>query len=130
MKTHNVLNGNIVHGDHIGQALGFPTANLQTADPLPPDGVYVARMSWRDGDRYGMLDIGLRPTVDGKEQRVEIHLLDFHGDLYGEKVQIETLHFLRKEQKFADTNALRRQLDADLEATRNYLDRNHLKNEE
>lgn len=130
METHNILNGNIVHGDHIGKTLGFPTANLQTADPLPPDGVYIARMSWKDGTRYGMLDIGLRPTVGGKEQRVEIHLLDFHGDLYGKKVRIETLHFLRKEQKFADTDALRRQLDADLEATRNYLGQNHLKNEE
>lgn len=129
MKTHNLLNGSIIHGDHLGRSLGYPTANLQTADCLPANGVYVARMKWESGERYGMLNIGLRPTVNGNEQRVEIHLLDFQGDLYGKWVQLEILHFLRKEQKFAGIDALRRQLDSDLQETRNFLNQNHLKNE-
>lgn len=125
MQIHNILNGSIVPGDRLGRTLGYPTANLQTADPLPADGVYVARMIRTGGCLYGMLNIGHRPTVEGKEQRVEIHLLDFHGDLYGEKVRIEILHFLRKEQKFAGLDALRLQLDNDLQETRKFLSQNH-----
>ena len=129
MELFNSLNGNIVHGDHIGRTIGFPTANLQTADTLPPNGVYVACLKWKNGKRYGMLNIGLRPTLGGSAQRVEIHLLDFQGELYGEKVQLDILYFLRKEQKFAGMEALRKQLENDLLETRKYLTQHNLTNE-
>lgn len=129
MEIHNILNGNIVHGDHIGRTIGYPTANLQTEDTLPTDGVYVARLCWKSHRHYGMLDVGTRPTLNGKEKRVEIHLLDFQGNLYDEKVRLEILYFLRKEMKFSTMDALKKQLDADLSETRNFLLQNHLKNE-
>ena len=115
------LHGTIVPGDRIGRTIGFPTANLQTADPLPEDGVYAAVLHWKGGCRYGMLDIGMRPTLDGKNRRVEMHLLDFSGDLYGESVEITPLHFLRENRKFTDTEALRKQLMADRQLVREHL---------
>ena len=121
---HQTLHGTIVHGDRIGRTIGFPTANLQTEDPLPEHGVYVARMDWKSGNGYGMLNIGTRPTVEGTSLRVEMHLLDFHGDLYGETVSVQLLHFLRKEKKFAGTEELRQQLSDDRRQTEAFL-RNH-----
>ncbi|MBO7624825.1 MAG: riboflavin kinase [Bacteroidales bacterium] len=118
---HQTLHGTIIHGDRIGRTIGFPTANLQTADPLPERGVYVARMVWKSGSGYGMLNIGTRPTVNGTTLRVEMHLLDFQGDLYGETVSVQLLHFLRQEMRFAGTEALRQQLLADRQQTEAYL---------
>ena len=118
---NKTLHGTIIHGDRIGRTIGFPTANLQTTDPLPERGVYVARMTWDAGHGFGMLNIGTRPTVGGATLRVEMHLLDFQGDLYGKEVSVRLLHFLRSEMKFADTETLRRQLMADRRQTEEYL---------
>lgn len=122
MDKYATLHGIIVQGDRIGRTIGFPTANLQTAGPLPEDGVYAAVMQWKGGRFYGMLDIGLRPTMDGKDRRVEMHLLDFNGILYGETVAITPLHFLRGNRKFADTGALRAQLALDRQLICHYLE--------
>ena len=68
-----------------------------------------------------MLYIGNRPTVGGTEKRVEMHLLDFNGELYGQSVSIQIIHFLRKEKKFEQTSALQEQLRADRKQTEEYL---------
>ena len=109
------LQGVIVHGDRIGRSIGFPTANISTADPLPAGGAYLARMRWDDGDGYGILNIGTRPTVGGTETRVEIHLMDFKGNLYGKKVEVQLLRFMREEHKFDSLHTLRQQLRHDLQ---------------
>ena len=119
--NRQILHGTIIHGDRIGRTIGFPTANLQTTDPLPERGVYVARMTWDEGQGFGMLNIGTRPTVGGATLRVEMHLLDFQGDLYGKRVSVRLLYFLRSEMKFAGTETLRRQLMADRRQTEDYL---------
>lgn len=121
MTDFTVLHGYIARGDQIGRTLGFPTANLCTTDFLPVNGVYVACMRWDGMVRYGMLNIGTRPTVEGKEQRVEMHLFGFCGNLYGKHADIEPLYFLRKEQKFSDTEQLRKQLESDREQSVRYL---------
>ena len=119
------LHGIVAHGDALGRTIGFPTANLETPDPLPPHGTYVAEMEWQSHVYFGVLNIGLRPTVHGKELRVEIHLLDFKGTLYGEKVTITPLLFLREERKFDSVEALKQQITADVAIARDYL--NHIR---
>ena len=108
-------------GDKIGVQLGFPTANLQvTGLALPPNGVYAARTRWRDQIYRVALNIGLRPTVASAlpELRVEAHLLDFTGNLYGEELELDIIAKLRDEQRFASLEALRQQIAHDVAAVR------------
>ena len=70
-KKYQPLRGKIIHGDALGRTLGFPTANLQTTDLLPDNGVYIAQLEWNTKLYQGILNIGFRPTVQGCEQRVE-----------------------------------------------------------
>lgn len=110
---YNKITGIIIHGDAFGQTIGFPTANVKTNDPLPENGVYIATMEWNSKQYNGILNIGTRPTIHGKDLRIEIHLLDFNKNLYGETVSIKPLLFLRKEKKFEKTEELQQQINAD-----------------
>jgi riboflavin kinase / FMN adenylyltransferase len=109
--------GKIITGDKLGRQFGFPTANLDvTGLVLPPHGVYSAITKWNDGIYHVALNIGVRPTVaTGKpELRVEAHLLDFEGDLYGQELEIEIGEKLRDEKKFASPEELRQQIAQDI----------------
>ena len=135
------LAGKVVRGDQLGQKLGFPTANLDVSDLLlPPNGVYAARATHRtgaapvsnqfpapaeqkDGDRRdagptyrAVLNIGRRPTVQNPTPvlRVEVHLLDFSGDLYGRELEITFAAKLRDEKKFASLDELKAQISRDV----------------
>jgi len=112
--------GPVVPGRQLGRQLGFPTANI---DPdglqLPPDGVYAGTV--RTGGRAfrGVINLGVRPTVSAGDARaLEVHLLDFNGDLYGAEVEVEFAKFLRAEEKFASVEALRAQIARDVVAAR------------
>src|SRR5277367_5894785 len=111
------ISGCVVEGDRLGRRLGFPTANLDaTGMVLPPNGVYSGCVK-RTGKLYHVaLNIGFRPTVAAAkpELRVEAHLLDFDGDLYGEELEIEIGEKLRDEQKFASAKELRAQITRDI----------------
>jgi riboflavin kinase/FMN adenylyltransferase len=115
------ISGPVIEGDRIGRQLGFPTANLDTGGlALPPNGVYaglttVGRRNYRVG-----LNIGFRPTIaSGKPQlRVEAHLLDFNGTLYGEELEIKIGEKLRPEKKFASSAQLCEQIGRDLATLR------------
>ncbi len=113
--------GSVMTGDKIGRQLGFPTANLDvTGLVLPPNGVYAAgtKLNYQ---RYRVaLNIGLRPTVTTKEPqlRVEAHLLDFSGDLYGMEMEMEISAKLRAEQRFASLSKLQEQIVQDVAAVR------------
>ncbi|HEU5397109.1 MAG TPA: bifunctional riboflavin kinase/FAD synthetase, partial [Verrucomicrobiae bacterium] len=115
------LSGKVVVGDKLGQKIGFPTANLDVRDlVLPPNGVY-AGFTRLHRHRYRVaLNIGLRPTVaTGRpELRVEAHLLDFAGDLYGQEIEVEIREKLREEQKFASVTDLTQQIAKDVAAVR------------
>ncbi len=126
------LLGRVVHGDARGRLLGFPTANLNPLHELhPPPGVYACRASRleRASDRgtaprlEAVTHIGPRPTVDGEsgEMRVEVHLLDFEGDLYGSHLEVEFFTQLRGPERFADLEALRAQIARDVTAARKAL---------
>ena len=109
------IEGTVVRGRQLGRTIGFPTANLQVEriEGAGPDGVYAA---WflLDGARLPcMLNIGSHPTLPGGGHRVEAHLLQYEGDLYGRRAAVETVHFLRGEQKFSSPEALRAQLEYD-----------------
>ena len=113
--------GRVVEGDRIGRRLGFPTANLgATGLVLPPNGVYAA-VTQAQGRFYRVaLNIGWRPTVAAAapQLRVEAHLLDFEGDLYGSELELELGLKLRDEMRFASPGELRIQIERDVAAVR------------
>ncbi len=125
--------GEVVHGDHLGRELGFPTANLDLHHELhPPVGVWACRarrVRTATDDGVGpalaaVANIGHRPTVTGarsERPRVEVHLLDFEGDLYGEFIELEFVAFLRGEQRFPSKDALSDQIRRDVESARAVL---------
>jgi riboflavin kinase/FMN adenylyltransferase len=113
----------VKHGDHRGRLLGFPTANLPLGDHMRPRaGVYAVQARLADGAvRPGVANLGDRPTVGGSDFRLETHLFDFAGDLYGKRLEVALLHFLRPEMKFPDLDALKRQIAADAADARGRL---------
>lgn len=110
---HFMLKGEIVKGNNLGEKIGFPTANLSIKESyklLPKTGSYIVKSELENQTVYGMMNIGYNPTVKGKKQTIEIHFFDFNKDLYGKKIQIDVLKFLRDEQKFDSVEVLKKQL--------------------
>lgn len=111
--------GVVVAGDRLGRTIGFPTANVKVPQgKLLPAGVFAVSLLLGDTAASGMANVGRRPTVSGSETRLEVHVFDFEGDLYGREVQVTFEGFLRGEQKFAGLDDLRRQLAEDQRAAR------------
>lgn len=119
----HVLTGVVEKGDQRGRTLGFPTANLgQVAVMLPAAGVYAIRVdAGAHGSRGGVANIGVRPTIGGDAIRIEAHLFDFEGDLYGATLDVALVARLRGEQRFAGLPELRAQIARDAEAARRAL---------
>ncbi len=115
------ISGPVVHGNEIGRTIGFPTANIKPEKGLllPSNGVYAA-LTWVDGKAYpGILNIGLRPTIEHSVGiNIEVNLFDFHADIYGQTIVTELHHFLRSEKKFNGLDELKAQLQQDKEQTR------------
>lgn len=111
------LNGTIVSGRRVGHKLGYPTANLQPDDPdklVPANGVYAVRVEIGGQSYGGMLNIGLRPTLDnGDDRSIEVHILDFHRDIYGQSLRLTFVQRIRSERKFDSLDALSLQLRQD-----------------
>jgi riboflavin kinase / FMN adenylyltransferase len=111
------LSGEVVHGAGRGQSIGFPTANLAPlGDLLPGMGVYAVR-GFLAGGRVlgGAANIGRKPTFGAESLTVEVHLFDFHGELYGQRLAVEFLEQLRPEQRFPSVAALSEQIGRDIE---------------
>jgi len=119
-RDYTIL-GTVVPGDELGKKLGYPTANLSAhSEQFPPNGVYLAE-AWIHGVLYhGVVNLGYRPTVSsGKSERVlEVYLLDFDRDIYGEDVEVRFARYLRPEQKFDSMEALVRQIELDVQQAR------------
>ena len=116
------LTGIVVKGNHLGHQIGFPTANIKVLDSyklIPANGVYGVRVKYKEEVYKGMLNIGMRPTIGGAEKTVEVHIIDFELDLYGEELSIYFDSWIRDEQKFEHIAALKRQLEKDKRAVLN-----------
>lgn len=116
------LEGTVVPGDQRGRAMGFPTANLETdKELLPAEGVYVVKVRHNLQEYGGVVNLGMRPTFAGSHPTIEVHLLDYTGDLYGERLRIYFLERLRGEVKFANAEELSDAIAADVLAARQIL---------
>src|SRR5258708_683523 len=122
---HHFIDGTVVHGDARGREIGFPTANLQSANELlPPAGVYATAAAVGGIEHPSVTNIGTRPTFAGSGTvRVETHLLDGSRDLYDAKVRLSFVQRLRDERAFPDVDAPRAQIDADCRAAQRLFDR-------
>lgn len=123
------LSGVVQKGQNLGEKLGFPTANISVTDPLklvPRDGVYAVRIEIKQKKYQGMANIGTKPTVDGKYHGIEVHIHDFSGDLYNERLKIHFVERIRNEQQFESLEALRVQIKEDSKATR-YVFAKHIR---
>jgi riboflavin kinase/FMN adenylyltransferase len=118
------LNGLVIHGDKLGKTIGFPTANLQIEEAyklVPGDGVYAVKVIVRGKEFNGMLNIGKRPTVDGSNRKIEVHIIGFNDDIYAEKISIAFKKKIRDEKKFKSLDHLKIQLQKDKETILNVL---------
>ncbi len=116
------IEGEVVHGAHRGQTLGFPTANLKTANEvIPAFGVYAVVADVGGRSVKGVASIGIRPTFDSGPVSIEVYLFDVHEDLYGEAVNLSFIKRLRGEEKFANADALIRQIRKDVQDARDVL---------
>ena len=111
------LAGTVVHGAGIGRVLGFPTANIVLAceeQMLPLDGVYETDVTIAGETFKGVMNIGVKPTVSGKERTLEVHIIGFEGDIYEKDITVSFVRRLRGEQVFDNVNALRFQIEVDV----------------
>lgn len=127
------LSGRVVAGDRRGRQLGFPTANIHLnrrafaqcgSRSAPVAGVFAVQVFGLDHEPLqGVANIGVRPTVDGTQCRLEVHILDFEGDIYGRHVQVEFLTKLRDEVRFESLEALKQQIRRDVVRARDFFER-------
>ena len=116
-RRHSI-SGTVESGDRRGRTIGFPTANLgAVTEVLPPDGVYAVFA----GERPAVMNVGVRPTVDGTSRRIEVHLFDFQGDLYGQPMRVHLVRRIREEKKFSGLEELKAQIARDAAAARGIL---------
>ena len=119
------LSGTVVKGNAIGRTIGFPTANLELGNAkkiIPADGVYSVWVTV-DGTSYkGMMNIGKKPTINNQARTLEVHLLEFEQDIYGEAICIEFVNKIRDEIKFTDILKLQQQLLLDKENVKKILE--------
>jgi riboflavin kinase/FMN adenylyltransferase len=117
------LSGEVVHGAERGRRIGFPTANIAVPPQLvlPPNGVYACFACVGGQRRPAVTNIGIRPTFTDPERTVEAHVLDFSGDLYGQRLRLELVEFLRPETRFDTIAGLVAQISADAETARRLL---------
>lgn len=129
------MSGVVIHGDHRGRELGFPTANLRPEPHklIPANGIYAVRVTVPDAESTGgdsaagsrvyngVTSIGVRPTFNGKERLVEAHLFDVNPDLYGKRITIDFIAYQRGEERFANVDALIEQMGADAQQARQIL---------
>ena len=125
-----MLTGEVTKGRGLGKQLSFPTANIKIDEDykiIPKQGSYIICSNINDAVVYGMMNIGVNPTVNGIKQTIEVHFFDFQKDIYGEIIQIDLLHRIRDEEKFESVEALKVQLAKDKEKAFDYISKHHAK---
>lgn len=125
LGRYYMLNGTVIQGDKRGREIGYPTANLRPEHPkkiIPENGVYAVKVRVNGTWHGGMMNIGVRPTFDGSEQTLEVHIFNFDEDIYGKSVQVRFLKRLRDEKKFKGIQDLKNQLKQDENKAKKVLD--------
>jgi riboflavin kinase / FMN adenylyltransferase len=125
LGRHWSMQGVVAEGQRLGRTIGFPTVNLALGVLLEPArGVYAVTVRTADGVRHrGVANLGRRPTVnEGMESRLEAHIFDYAGDLYGQRIEVALHAYLREERKFAGLDALKAQIAADAAEARRLLE--------
>jgi len=124
------LQGEVIEGDKLGRTLGFPTANLALNDSdklIPASGVYAVKVELNENglirQKLGMMNIGYRPTVNGRERRIELHIFHFDEEIYHQILKVSLIAYTRKEKKFAGLEALKIQLEQDRQHITQLLNR-------
>ncbi|MGB8855742.1 MAG: bifunctional riboflavin kinase/FAD synthetase [Burkholderiales bacterium] len=118
------ISGRVMHGKKLGREIGFPTANIQMRHNRPPlAGIFAVHLHVAEnGLMRGVASLGLNPTVsDSRAAKLEVHVFDFNGDLYGRHVRVEFLKKLRDEEKYSDMEKLKKQIQADADNARAFL---------
>lgn len=118
LGRHYSVLGIVETGQKLGRTIGFPTANIKISEPhklLPLDGVYAVKVRVEGGLYLGMMNIGFRPTVNGINRTVEVHLFDFEKDIYNKDITVFFVQRIRSEKKFAGIEELKKQLAQDKE---------------
>ena len=116
--------GKVVRGEQLGRKIGFPTANISienTQKIIPKNGVYIVEGSWQGKTHQGMMNIGTKPTVDGKNTTTEVHFFNINQDLYDLEITISICEFIREEVKFNSIDELKTQLQKDKTTSLNYF---------
>lgn len=119
-----VLNGKVVKGNQLGRTINFPTANIEIREDyklIPKNGVYVVTVNVNNESVFGMMNIGVKPTLGENKLSIEVHLLNFDKDIYNQKIQVNVLERLRDEHKFESFEALKSQLQLDRQNTIHYF---------
>lgn len=113
------VTGTVIEGRKVGRQLGFPTANLERGEEqYPPDGVWAVYARIGEEQFEGAANLGVRPTVDSESRLLEVHFFDLDKDLYGQRVEVEFVEFLRPQSKFESLETLKDQIDQDCEQAR------------
>lgn len=116
------MSGRVVHGERLGRQLGFPTANIRVGHRSSPlRGVFAVRVSGLGPVRDAVANLGTRPTVNGREMLLEVHIFDFSETIYGRRIGVEFIDRLRDEQRFASVEAMTEQLERDARQARRLL---------
>ena len=111
------IEGTVVHGRHLGRTLGFPTANLELNEGeqfMAAFGVYAVHIKLDDQHLCGIGNIGMRPTVNGTSMTIEIHIFDFSEEIYGKKLTVQFIDYLKPEKKFSSLDDLVSQIKLDI----------------
>jgi len=123
---HFMLTGKVKKGRGLGKELGFPTANIEIEENykiIPKQGSYIVSSIINGAKIYGMMNIGMNPTVNGSKQTIEVHFFNFENDIYESVLKIDLLHRIREEEKFESVEALKNQLAKDKEAALLFISR-------
>lgn len=123
MNPHVILTGEVVHGKALGRTVGMPTANLRVeGEELPKSGVYATRIKIGETVYASVTNVGRRPSVDDEKYiTVESFIIDFQGEIYGERVELEFVAYLRAVQKFENLEAVSAQVKKDIANAKQYL---------
>ncbi len=121
---HFMLTGKVIKGKGLGKQIGYPTANIEIKEEykiIPKQGSYIVKSILNKKEVYGMMNIGMNPTVNGDKQSIEVHFFDFYEDIYGKTIKIDLLERIRDEEKFESLEALKLQLVKDKDTALKFI---------